>query len=258
MHVILEDKNISTVMNKLNLEFDALYGALQTPKNITFEEKIKIQDKEFSQNQNEIPFSKLNCNSVPNVGINHNCIKDNLNSILKFPLCKQASAKPELKSVKVELEKRSELYIPSVSKILEKTMSQESIENLQRWKKFMISEMGEEKFQKYQKELLANGQNLHACINEYLSVTPKPELCIEEAIAGHWKSLKAIFPNINAIKLLEERIAHPFLCYKGIVDCLAEYKGHLVVIDWKTSKKKKNFTCKHQHKLSKGIDCCGL
>ncbi|GFT24916.1 mitochondrial genome maintenance exonuclease 1 [Nephila pilipes] len=244
--VIIESKDAYTVKKHLNYELRMLYGPVQALKGTNNKKKFQ-SDCTFIQNQTVIPIVEPSKNNfVSGLKTNKNLEENSyLNKVLNFPLINQNPSKAseiyitEINSLRKELEKRSRSYVPSVSKILEKTMSQESVANLKRWKENMIRELGDEGFQKYHEEILKNGQNLHMCINTYLGSTPKPEINIEEAISGHWKSLRTILPNINDIKLLEERIAHPFLCYKGIVDCFARYRGKLVVIDWKTSKKKK-------------------
>ncbi|GFQ67269.1 mitochondrial genome maintenance exonuclease 1 [Trichonephila clavata] len=247
--VILEAKDAFTVKKQLNHEFKMLYGPVQNIK-VSIDKKKFPSDSTLIQNQTLIPIVEPNnsekLNSVRNLKTNENFEENfSLNWVLNFPLLNQQPSKTseidiaEINSLRKELEKRSRSYVPSVSKILEKTMPQESAERLRRWKENMIKELGIEGFQKYQEDILKNGQNLHTYINAYLGSIPKYEIKVEEAIAGHWESLRNIFPYISDIKLLEERISHPFLCYKGIVDCFARYKGKLVVIDWKTSKKKK-------------------
>ena len=73
-------------------------------------------------------------------------------------------------------------------------------------------------------ELFANGSSLHHSISNFLSSVPESELHIKEENINHWKSLSRIFPDIKEVKLLEEMVSHPFLCYKGIIDCFAKYK----------------------------------
>ncbi|GFW99896.1 mitochondrial genome maintenance exonuclease 1 [Trichonephila clavipes] len=246
--VILEAKDTFTVKKQLNHEFKILYGPIQNLK-VSNDKKKFPSDSTLIQNQTLIPIVEPNknekLNSVTDLKTNENLEANDLNQVLNFPLLNQQRSKTSeidivrINSLRKELEKRSKSYVPSVSKILENTMPQESAERLRRWKENIIKELGVEGFQKYQEDILKNGQNLHTCINAYLGSTPKPEIQVEEAIAGHWESLRNIFTHISDIKLLEERISHPFLCYKGIVDCFARYKGKLVVIDWKTSKKKK-------------------
>ncbi|CAL1283457.1 unnamed protein product [Larinioides sclopetarius] len=283
--VILEAKDASTIIKNLNWEFKMLYGAIQSPKSSNTFKKTFINNGTIIQNQTVFPIldSKGDSNSIQstesdvNNDINEVCCWQTL---LKFPLLNRKSPAlssdlkvSEINSLRKVLEEKSKSYVPSVSRILEKTMPRVQAENLKRWKENMIKELGEEGFQKYQEEILSNGQTLHTCINNYLVNVPRSEIEIEKAIASHWESLKAIFPSVSDIKLLEEKITHPFLRYKGIIDCFARYKGNLVVIEWKTSKKKKlslsstfdnplqiaayvgalNFDPKYQYLANKGL-----
>ncbi|GBN22462.1 Mitochondrial genome maintenance exonuclease 1 [Araneus ventricosus] len=283
--VILKAKDASTVIKNLNWEFKVLYGAIQSPKSSNAINKTFESNDTIIQNQTVFPIldPKGDSKSVQSTesDVNNNTNEVNCwQTLLKFPLLNRQSPAlssdleiNEINSLRKVLEEKSKSYVPSVSRILEKTMPQEQAENLRRWKANMIKELGEEGFQIYHEEILSNGQTLHTCINNYLANVPRSEIEIEKAIAGHWESLKAIFPSVSDIKLLEERITHPFLRYKGIVDCFARYKGKLVVIDWKTSKKKKlslsstfdnplqiaayvgalNFDPKYQYLANKGL-----
>jgi len=118
-------------------------------------------------------------------------------------------------------------------------MPEERVRILDRWKQNMIEKLGEEGFERYHKALLENGKSLHYNISNFLSSTPESDLVIKEENIGHWNSLKKVLTNVKDVKLLEEFVTHPFLCYRGVVDCFAKYKDQLVVIDWKTSKKSK-------------------
>ncbi|KAF8796801.1 mitochondrial genome maintenance exonuclease 1-like [Argiope bruennichi] len=283
--IIVEAKEASTVVKNLNLEFKMLYGPLQSPKSSNTIKKILENNSTIIQNQTVFPIldPKGDSKSAQTVDIDANKDSNEFDfhqTLLKFPLLNEQSRAlssdieiSEINLLRKILEEKSKTYVPSVSRILEKTMPQEQAEILRRWKENMIKQLGEEGFQKYQEEILLKGQTLHTCINNYLASVPRSEVEIEKAIAGHWESLKGIFPSINDIKLLEERITHPFLRYKGVVDCFARYKNNLVVIDWKTSKKKKltlsstfdnplqiaayvgalNFDPKYQYLANKGL-----
>ncbi|XP_067133487.1 mitochondrial genome maintenance exonuclease 1-like [Centruroides vittatus] len=129
--------------------------------------------------------------------------------------------------------------LPSVTTVLNQTMSPTNMAILQKWKAKMILELGEEGFKKYQRDTFENGSSLHRCIENYLLGIPESELIIKAENLGHWKSLKTVIPYICNVKLLEKPVKHPYLLYKGIIDCVATYRDHLVVIDWKTSKRHK-------------------
>ena len=53
------------------------------------------------------------------------------------------------------------------------------------------------------------------------------------------ESVEHVLADIGEIKALETSVAHLQLGYMGTFDCLAEYKGTLCLIDWKTSSKPK-------------------
>ncbi|XP_014601009.1 PREDICTED: mitochondrial genome maintenance exonuclease 1-like [Polistes canadensis] len=134
------------------------------------------------------------------------------------------------------------LYYPSVTKILSETMSPEAQKLLNLWKNKLIKEMGEEKFNEYQQELLNNGKIFHSCIEDTLYGR---EVDIPEHILPAYNSLSSIINELEDIKAVESFVSHKGLCYKGKVDCIATYRGKLCVIDWKKSdkdKKKLNLT----------------
>lgn len=127
---------------------------------------------------------------------------------------------------------------PSVTRVLQSTMSEASIGSLDKWKKKMIGELGEVGFVQHQRKLFHRGSLLHRTIANRLS---DPDNCrdVPDEIASLWQSLAPVFPSISSVRLMEQHVAHPFLCYKGVADCVACYKNELVVIDWKTSARSK-------------------
>lgn len=71
-------------------------------------------------------------------------------------------------------------------------------------------------------ELFANGTNLHICIQKYLE--GEKEIDVKEPNQGHWKSLQPIFRDIFDVVCTEEPVKHSALRYKGILDCVANYR----------------------------------
>jgi genome maintenance exonuclease 1 len=118
-------------------------------------------------------------------------------------------------------------------------MSPQSMAALDKWKKLKITQLGEEGFKSYQKNLLNRGKSLHLNIKNFLQARDSTALTITENISNLWKSIEPVFSHINEVKLRETPISHPYLCYKGIVDCVAVFNGKLVIIEWKTSEKLK-------------------
>lgn len=283
----IEWRTAESVMKRLNWENKQLFGPVQSSKTTNYDDKKFEESNQIIQHVTQIPIiepcieQSVSLKSTPNVLIDKSQSL-NINSLLSFPLVNKPSLSSKLlnnkinewNSLRKDLECMSKSSsIPSVSAILEKTMPKERVEILERWKQNMIKQLGEEGFQKYHKELLSKGDSLHNSINTYLASTRESELVIREENAGHWRSLKQIFPSIKDVKLLEEFVTHPFLCYRGVVDCFARYNNQLVVIDWKTSKKPKtnikstydnplqiaayvgalNFDPKYQYLASKGL-----
>lgn len=130
-------------------------------------------------------------------------------------------------------------FVPSVTHIINQTMSDLSKFYLDRWKKNKIAELGEEGFKKYQEETFRNGSNLHANIQHYLSGTPESELDIYKGNEGHWDSIRKVLQEVKDAVAMEEPVTHQDLCYKGQFDCVARIKNKVCVIDWKTSQKVK-------------------
>lgn len=126
---------------------------------------------------------------------------------------------------------------PSISQVLQGSMSEASHAALNNWKVQKTAELGEVGFIEHQRKIFSRGSALHQRI--MLQLTGSGQIVVPKEIENYWKSLKGVFPDVNDVELLEKRVYHPFLCYKGVFDCLAKYKGELVVIDWKTSSKPK-------------------
>ncbi|CAG2177222.1 unnamed protein product [Oppiella nova] len=130
-------------------------------------------------------------------------------------------------------------YYPSVTTILSSTMSVQSVVALDKWKKLKTSQLGEKGFRDYQKNILSRGKLLHLNIKNFLQTKDESCLTLNENIEKLWQSLSHALPDIRDVQLCETPVAHPFLCYKGIVDCVAYYSGKLVIVEWKTSEKLK-------------------
>lgn len=130
------------------------------------------------------------------------------------------------------------LLYPSVSKILNATMSDSSRAALRRWRLKMISELGEEGFLTHYRGLLDRGSLFHAAIHNYLSGAPESDLNLDQ-VQGCWQSLTDVVTNITDVRVLESHVVHSSLMYKGVIDCVAQYKGKPVLIEWKKSDKQK-------------------
>lgn len=134
--------------------------------------------------------------------------------------------------------------VPSVTKVLQATMSASNVFILERWKKAMIKQLGVAGFTKYQQETFERGRALHALLANYLLGHGEPtsgsaELS-SEVVCKLWTSIqKVVREKISNVRLVEHVVTHPQMNYRGIVDCVAFYENELVVIDFKTAEKPK-------------------
>jgi len=128
---------------------------------------------------------------------------------------------------------------PSVTKILQQSMSDQAKQNLERWKSNLIADIGEVAFVEYQRNLFARGSALHRSIAKKLQQQPITPKDIPRLIEGLWTSLEHVFPHVDQVRLIEQHLSHPFLMYKGVADCVGLYDDELLLIDWKTSSKAK-------------------
>lgn len=143
--VVLESKDASEVMKKLNWELKHMYGPIIQPKTVTSQPILKrgvnYRTENLIVDPTPIPESDLPIISViasfPLLNKTANLSKSvflNKANLLREDLLDRCASKP-----------------PSVSKILEKTMPEENALRLKLWKQKMIEELGEEGFEKYHK-----------------------------------------------------------------------------------------------------------
>ncbi|KFP89764.1 Mitochondrial genome maintenance exonuclease 1, partial [Apaloderma vittatum] len=133
--------------------------------------------------------------------------------------------------LKIALQKTK---MPSVTRVLQQTISPQQAFYLERWKQKMILELGEDGFAEYTKNLFLQGALFHAALESaFLSEEAATKEQGEDmAISGYMASVQHILKDISEVKALES-------AYLGLVDCVAKYRGRLCVIDWKTSEKPK-------------------
>ncbi|NXU99292.1 MGME1 exonuclease, partial [Cettia cetti] len=133
--------------------------------------------------------------------------------------------------------------IPSVTRILQQTLSPQQVFYLERWKQKMIEELGKEGFEEYTKNLFLQGELFHSALesiflSEEMAARYQGE---DDVVAGYLSSVERVLEDISEVKALESGVHHETLQYLGLVDCVAKYRGQLCVIDWKTSEKPKPF-----------------
>ncbi|XP_075676462.1 mitochondrial genome maintenance exonuclease 1-like [Dermatophagoides pteronyssinus] len=129
-------------------------------------------------------------------------------------------------------------YYPSVTTILNQTLSPESLAALKKWETEKIRQFGLEGFERYRKELFSRGRWLHNNIRTYLETKDSSRLKISTKTQENmWKSIEMILPNINRLYASEMIVYHPILKFRGILDTLAEFHEIPALIEWKTSEK---------------------
>ncbi|XP_012524759.1 mitochondrial genome maintenance exonuclease 1 [Monomorium pharaonis] len=164
-----------------------------------------------------------------------------INNLLSFPIMNSKEDKTfplqstEILSISGK-DNLETIKFPSVTKILTQTLSPESKLALEAWKERMIKKLGQEGFEEYQKALLEDGTSLHSCIAQSLL---GKEYEVPSRIEPVFKSVRCVLGDVHHVKAIETYVAHTKLHYKGVVDCIASYRGENYVIDWKKSDRKK-------------------
>ncbi|XP_053169565.1 mitochondrial genome maintenance exonuclease 1 isoform X3 [Hemicordylus capensis] len=129
----------------------------------------------------------------------------------------------------------------SVTTVLQLTMPLKQAFYLERWKQQMILELGKEGFAEYTKNIFQQGKLFHGALEALLlseEILEQEEDC---SVSGYVASVQHVLQDVTRVRALESAVQHETLHYKGLVDCVAEYRGTLCVIDWKTSGKPKPF-----------------
>eukprot|EP01135_Chromosphaera_perkinsii_P000735 Nk52_evm23s151 gene=Nk52_evmTU23s151 len=130
--------------------------------------------------------------------------------------------------------------VVAITTVLAKSKTKESQEALARWEREKIAELGQAGFEQLKQDTFARGHLLHEQIEAFLLHNKIPDKNVEkEETLNIWRSIAPVLEKVSNIHMLESRIYHEGLQYRGIVDCVAEYNGEMCVIDWKTSLKRK-------------------
>lgn len=200
---------------------------LPKPVKVTIQDALNNIDTQISNlddkvvEQQEIPFDKVQLRNMTN-----------------FPLIIEKNDLI-LSSFNDSIISNCELkYIPSVSRILQATMSASQKQALLQWKNLKIAELGVEGFEELQKMYLNRGKKFHGCLQKYFNNEEMTEDDISMDVIEVWKSISHVIKEFEVpAKLAEYNLEHPYLCYKGIVDCVAVSRksNTLSVIEWKNS-----------------------
>ncbi|OQV11930.1 putative Mitochondrial genome maintenance exonuclease 1 [Hypsibius exemplaris] len=129
---------------------------------------------------------------------------------------------------------------PAVTTVLDVTMPPESRARLDLWKARKITELGVEGFKLYQQNIFADGRGFHTAVETVLHGSPVDKVTVPDRNKGHWESLRGVFKDISDVVSVEERVSHPFLCYKGVSDCVISLDGTPSLVEWKTSSTRKD------------------
>lgn len=73
------------------------------------------------------------------------------------------------------------------------------------------------------------GTILHELIRKHL-LDKKTKLSVPDNLAGCWQSLQPVFPLITKVHGLESHVVHPLLKYRGIIDCIGEFRFCIVAL----------------------------
>lgn len=114
--------------------------------------------------------------------------------------------------------------MPSVGKILQATMSDGARAALIQWKLSKVAELGEEGFQLLQKENLGRGLRFHNLLQDHFTSSSDTDHSMAQEDPNYlvWQSVQSVLPEIEKPALfVEQRVCHPVLQYKGVVDCVS-------------------------------------
>lgn len=136
-----------------------------------------------------------------------------LNAIAKYPIY---GPKAQLDQMQ-QLLYNSNIRLPSVSRILQATMSDGARTALKKWKLDKINEIGYAGFQLYQREILETGKQFHMTLEQYLTNGEAPHS--DSPVIKLWNSVNGHLVELNPqAVLIEKPIVHTQLKYLGIID----------------------------------------
>ena len=142
----------------------------------------------------------------------------------------------ELPDIKTESIKGKRFYVtpegnkyPSVTTVL----SDRNKEGIVKWRE----SVGNDVANQVMRQAASRGTAVHTLIENYLN---NEELSKQDVLpVALFVTMKSELDNINNIRIQEGGLYSDKLGVAGRVDCIAEYKGKISVIDFKTSTKEK-------------------
>lgn len=217
-------------------KFDIMPTA--SPLNETVQPKLVEAENNDNLPEREIPFKTIK----------------EFRAILNFPLV--LSESKTIYGIDKFDRLESSIYLPSVTKVLQATMTEPQRLALVRWKSQKIAELGLEGFaimQQCKKNTynskyscvhdfmilaqLSRGKDFHRSLQSYF-MGETIEMSAEMAVV--WKSIEPLLGNFKTPAMFtEEKVEHPFLKYQGFVDCVSFHNSSLCVIEWKRSERPK-------------------
>ena len=120
---------------------------------------------------------------------------------------------------------------PSVTTILADYKKKEILE----WRE----RVGEKTANRISKAATTRGTSVHSVIEKYLNNEEIDMMSLMPNVKGLFVNMRKELDKMNNIHCLETKLHSHILKLAGTVDCIAEFRGRLSVIDFKTSKRVK-------------------
>lgn len=227
-------KRVSEVIEKTPEAFVRFKFEMPKPVKVTIKDALD----DLQSHINQPPVESIPLQEIP-------FDSKQLNSITSFPLTFRSN---DLILSKVfnnsRILRNSAIPTPSVTKILQATMPINQKNALIQWKSLKIAELGLEGFEALQKSYLTRGKKFHECVQKYFNGIEMDEEEISTDVKDIWQSVQPVLHEFEAPALFTEHaLTHPYLHYKGIVDCVSSHDDAVTVIEWKNSERlKKSIT----------------
>ena len=141
---------------------------------------------------------------------------------------------PQLKATTTKEGRRyrvGDTFYPSVTTVIGYSKKKSIME----WRR----KVGEEEANRISKRASTRGNKCHKLAELYLSNESISKYKDDPLSMGLFYQIKPYLDSINNIHALEAPLCSNVLKMAGRVDCIAEYKGELAIIDFKTSTKEK-------------------